>query len=180
LKESTLQSKRYSRAIFEIALERKELDKWQSDLQSIVLLAENPDFLSVMDNPGFSLENKSKLLSGQLKGINSMAFNLATILISKNNFGLIVAVCADFQDILDDYRGIQKAEVTTAVPLDEKGTLKLAEYLEAITGKKIILTLKVDPQIIGGIIARVAGKIIDGSTSTQLAALRNDFASAGR
>jgi len=55
----------------------------------------------------------------------------------------------------------------------------LAERLGEITRKKIIMTTRVDPGIIGGVIARVGEVIIDGSTRSQLAALKNEIAGAG-
>ena len=177
---TTLQSKRFSQAIFEIAKETGEFEKWQSDIQKLTALARNVEFLAVMENPKFSFNEKKKLLDMQIKGVSSLAGNLAYILTGQGNFGMVADIFGDYQELLDDYRGIEKAEVTTAVQLDEKEKTNLITYLEKITGKKINLIIKVDANIIGGIIARVGGKIIDGSTSSQLAALKNELASAGR
>jgi F-type H+-transporting ATPase subunit delta len=107
-----------------------------------------------------------------------MALNLAYILTNKGIFGLIADVYAGYQRLLDNYRGIEQAEVTTAVPLDEKDRQQLAERLGAITGKKVIMTVHVDPDIIGGVVAKVGEKIIDGSTRSQLAAMKNELESA--
>lgn len=177
--ENSLQAKRFSQAVFEIALEHQEIEKWQSDLQQIAILAQKEEVVSVMENPRFSFEDKSGLLDKQLKGISQKASNLAYILTNKGNFSLITQVYAGFQELLDKHRGVEKAEVITAIPLDENERIKLAERLGEITGKKIILTEKVDPGIIGGIIARVAGSIIDGSTRSRLAALKSELANAG-
>jgi F-type H+-transporting ATPase subunit delta len=178
LAENTLQAKRYSKAVFEIAQERNELEKWQSDLQKMAVLAQNAEFISVMENPSFSFQNKSRLLESQLKGISPLASNLALILTSQGKFRLIEGINAAYQELLDSFYGIDKAEVITAVPLDDQERLKLSNYLSGITGKKIVLKEKVDPHIIGGVIARVSGKIIDGSTSSQLASLKNEFINA--
>jgi F-type H+-transporting ATPase subunit delta len=180
LVESTLQSKRYAKAVFEIAQEHQDFDTWQRDLQQMTALALNSEIATVMENPKFSFENKTRLLNNQLKSINRLALNLTYILTQDGNFSLISAISQDYQDLLDNFRGIDKAEIITAIPLDDKEKNKLTEQLGAITGKKIILTVKVDSGIIGGIIARVGGRIIDGSTRNQLAALKNELANAGR
>jgi F-type H+-transporting ATPase subunit delta len=179
LAEKTLQAKRYSQAIFEIAKEHNTFDKWQENLQKIVLLAQNPEFVSVMENPKFSTEEKVKLLDVQLKNTDPLALNLAYLLTGKGVFGLITDIYADYQKILDNYRGIDQAEVTTAVPLNETEKQQMAERLSQITGRKIIMTMHVDPNIIGGVIAKVGEKLIDGSTRSQLAALKNDLANVG-
>ena len=143
--ESTLRSKRYSQAVFEIARKNNELDKWNHDLERIAALAQNQEFVSIMENPKFSFEDKSKLLNSQLKGASQKALNLAYILTNQGKFGLITSVYVDYQQLLDDLREIDKAEVTTAIPLDAGEKLKLAQRLGTITGKKIVIVEKVDP-----------------------------------
>jgi F-type H+-transporting ATPase subunit delta len=178
LAENALKAKRYSKAVFEIAQERNELEKWLRDLQILAALAQNGDFVSVMENPNFSFQNKSQLLESQLKNFSPLAMNLALILTRLGKFGLISSIYDAFQELLDNYYGIEKAEVTTAIPLDEQERAKLSYYLNGITGKKIELKEKIDPDIIGGVIARVGGKIIDGSTSIQLTSLKSELTSA--
>ncbi|MGD9143877.1 MAG: ATP synthase F1 subunit delta, partial [Dehalococcoidia bacterium] len=79
------------------------------------------------------------------------------------------------QRLLDTYRGIEPAKVITAVPLDEKDKQKLTERLSAVVGKQVVLKAEVDPEILGGIIARVGGKLLDGSTRSKLAALKREL-----
>jgi F-type H+-transporting ATPase subunit delta len=179
LAENRLQAKRYSQAVFQIALQRKELERWQSDLKKIAALAQNVDLASAIDNPRFSFEQKSRLLRSQLKDVSPLAMNLACILTNQGNFSLIQEIFSAYQELMDDYKGIEKAEVITSVPLDEKEKSRLIAYLESITGKKIMLMEKVDTSIIGGLVARVGGKILDGSTFRQLALLRDNLTKAG-
>jgi F-type H+-transporting ATPase subunit delta len=180
LAEETTQAKRFAQAVFEIAQERNEFEKWQSDLQKIVLLASEGEFVAVMENPRFSFTEKTRLLVSQLKDVNPKALNLAYILINQGKFSLISDINAEYQILWDKHKGMEKAEVITAVPLDDGEKKKLVSYLEKITGKRIEMNLKMDPDIIGGVIARVGGKIIDGSTKSQLNALKGELASAGK
>lgn len=168
-----LQSRRYAQAVFEIASRHNELDRWSGDLKKIAVLAQYEDIVKVLNNPMFSIDKKAKLLEARLQGVNPLAMNLINILTAQGNFSLIVTVADQFQQMLDQSRGVEKAEVTSAVPLDSSERTKITEYLSKITGKKIELTEKVDRSLLGGFIARVGGKIIDGSTSNQLSSLRN-------
>jgi F-type H+-transporting ATPase subunit delta len=175
-----IRSKRYSRAVFELALGNNEIDKWQNDLQKMAVLANDAEYSAVMQNPRFSFENKSKLLQRLLQSVGPKALNLAYILTKSGNFGLIKNIFNDYQELLDRHNNLAKADVTTAVALDENQKAKLAESLSKLTGKKVVVAIIIDPHIIGGLIARVDGKIIDGSTGSQLAALKNDLINAGR
>jgi F-type H+-transporting ATPase subunit delta len=177
---NTLKAKRYAKAIFEIADARNELDRMRSDLQKMAEMSQKPDLVSVMENPKFPIEAKSRLLSSQMIGVNPVVMNLVILLTGRGLFSLVAAVAAEYGLLLDEMKGIEKAEVITAVALDETQKSKLVQQLEAISGKKIKLTLKIETEILGGMVARLGGKLIDGSTSSQLVSLKNDLANAGR
>ena len=63
--KNTIKAKRYSQAIFEIALENDQLDTWHRDLEQLAKLAQDADYVSVMENPGFSIEKKKELLDAR-------------------------------------------------------------------------------------------------------------------
>jgi len=173
-------AKRYSQAVFEIALETKELDRWQSDLKKIVGIVGDAAFLALLESPKFHFADKARLLSERLEGINPLALNLVLLLVTRGRLDIIGDIADEYQRLLDNYRGIEQAEVITAIPLSDEDKLKLAEHLGAIVGKKVVLKSEVDSRLIGGIVARIGGKLLDGSTRSKLVALRRELAGAGR
>jgi F-type H+-transporting ATPase subunit delta len=172
-------ARRYGRAVFEIALERKELDRWQVDLEEIAALGDNAAFMALIENPKFGFEKKEKLLAKLLGDVNPLARNLVYLLVSRGRLAMIGEIAEDYHRLLDSYRGIEHAEVVTAVPLDAKEKKKLEEHLGKVVGKKIVLETSVDPGLVGGMIARVGGKLLDGSTRSQLLALKKELAAGG-
>ena len=167
--------RRYSQAVFEIALETKELDRWQSDLSKIVSVVSDAAFMAVLESPKFRFDNKARLLSQRLEGINPLALNLVHLLITRGRLDIIGDIADGYQRLLDSYRGIEQAEVITAIPLDDEDKLKLAENLGAAVGKKVVLKTEVDSGLIGGIVARIGGKLLDGSTRSKLTALKKEL-----
>jgi F-type H+-transporting ATPase subunit delta len=172
-------ARRYAQAVFEIALEKKELERWQVDLQKIVQAVSDDTVLAALENPKFKFDDKSKLLAESLDDVNPLALNLVRMLIARAGVGMIVGIAEEYERLLNGYRGIQTARVTTAVPLDDKDRQKLAENLGAMVGKKVEVKSEVDPEIIGGIIARIDGKLLDGSTRSKLAALKRELVGVG-
>ena len=170
---------RYAQAIFELAEARKEFEQWQSDLARIARLAEEPSLIAFLDSPKFNFEDKVKILAENLKDINPLGLNLVYLLVSKGRFSIIGDIVDEYQRRLNSYRGIESAVITTAIPLDEPDRKKLAEHIEAVVGKKVVLTTKVDASLIGGITARVGGKLLDGSIQHRLEVLKKALA-AGR
>ena len=168
-------SKRYSQAVFQIALERGELDKWQSDLRKIASLGEDATLTAWLEDPRLHFNDKTRLLAERLGDINPMVLNLLFLLIAKGRFSLAGEIADEYQRLLNNHRGIEEAEVVTAIPIDDRDRQKIAQRLGAIVGKKVVIKPEVDPSLIGGIIARIGGKLIDGSTRSRLAALKKEM-----
>ncbi len=165
-------AKRFSQAVFKIALEKKELDRWQSDLSKIASLGEDATLISLLQDPRLHFDSKAKLLSERLGDINPLALNLVYLLVARGRLGLAGKIADEYQRLLDSYRGIDHAAVTTAVPLNHEDERQLSERLSALFNKKIVLKSEVDPELIGGIVARVGGKLLDGSTRNRLEVLK--------
>ncbi len=168
-------AKRYSQAVFEIALEKKELDRWQTDLRKIVSLSEDATFVAFLESPRFHFDDKARLLSERLSDINPLALNLVYLLIARGRLSMVGDIDDGYQRLLDGYRGIERAEITTAVPLGDEDKQRLEERLGAIVGKKAVLKPEVDSSVIGGIVARIGDKLLDGSTRSQLMALKKEL-----
>ena len=168
-------AKRYAQAAFRIALERQELDKWQSDLNQIASLGSDAVLKALMDNPRLHFDDKVKVLAERLGNVSPMASNLVYMLVARGRFNLVAEIAEDYQRLYDIRRGVEPAEVVTAVPLDESEKARLAERLEAIIGKKVVVKHEVDPGLLGGIVARVGGKLLDGSTRSRLEALKEQL-----
>ena len=168
-------ARRYAQAVFEIALGRKELDRWQSDLRTIASLGEDDTLIAWLENPKFRFDDKVRLLSEQLGDLNPLALNLVYLLVARGRLSMIGGIADEYQRLLDSYRGIEQAEVITAVPLDDEDRLRLGERLGAVVGKKLVVKPEVDSSLIGGFIARIGGKLLDGSTRSKLEALKREM-----
>jgi F-type H+-transporting ATPase subunit delta len=174
---------RYSQAIFRMALQEKDLNRWQTDLRKVATLLKDSAVASLMSDPKITGEEKSKMLSQRLGDVNPLAVKLALLLAAKGKLAVIDDIAEEYQALVDNYRGIEGtaiAEITTAIPLDNDYQLKIAQRITEIVGKPVMLRPKVDPAIIGGIIIRVGDKLIDGSIRSKLAALRKDLGGVAR
>ena len=171
-------ARRYAQAVFEIALETGELDRWQSDLRKIISVVGDAAFMALLESPKFHFDDKARLLSERLEGVNPLALNLVRLLVTKGKLGMIGDIADEYQRLVDNYRGIEGAEVaevTTAIPLDDEDKIKLAQRLTSLVGKPVVLKPKVDSSLIGGVIIRVGDKLIDGSIRNKLLALKRDL-----
>src|SRR3989304_2618726 len=163
---------RYAQAVFQIALELNELDRWQADLNKVSILSSSPELVGWLENPKVRSELKRDMLAKQFSDVNPLAMNLLYLLVSRGRVALLPEISDDYLRLVNAHRGIQEAEVTTAITLDPDDERRLAERLGALIGKKLVIKPKVDPAIKGGFIARIEDKILDGSTASRLQALK--------
>jgi F-type H+-transporting ATPase subunit delta len=169
-------AKRYAQAAFDIARERNELDRWVEDLRAIADLAAQPGVADILASSRVPFDVKERLLQAGLADLSPLTLNLARLLVQKGRITLAEQVRDEYQRLLDEHRGIAQALVLSAVPLSKEEERAVARRLGELTGKEIALERQVDPEILGGLVARVGDRLIDGSTRTRLLELRRQLA----
>jgi F-type H+-transporting ATPase subunit delta len=104
---------------------------------------------------------------------------LALLLVTKNGLRLASDISRQYQLLLVAHRGIEHAEVTTAVPLSDKDRDLITRRIGEIVRMKVVLDPHVDPAVIGGFVARIGDMLIDGSIRQQLDTLKKNLVEVG-
>ena len=170
-------ARRYAQAAYQIATETNKLDGWSDDLAVLVGALESSDFAEVLDTPQVSAIQKAELINNIVGDrVNPLARNLVSLLASRSIAHILPRIAEQYERLLDAHRGIERGEVLSAVPLDEEQQREIAALLGGIVGKETRLTSRVEPQILGGVVARVGDHLIDGSTRTKLREMQRQFA----
>ena len=170
-------ARRYAQAVFAIALEQGEPDRWLDDLALLSDAMANDDFANFLDAPQPTLSQKINLIEETLSdSVSRLALNLISLLASRNSARLARSITESYQEMLDEHNGIERAEIVSAVTLSDEQQQRIETMLKDIVGKEITATSRVEPHILGGFVARVGDKVIDGSTRTRLDDLRRQLA----
>jgi len=177
---STISARRYAQAIFQIAEENKNLDEWEKELRKLAEISKDREVLDLIDHPKVPFNLKADLIKEKLGTSNELILNLCYLLILKGRLKNADQIADEYGDLLDSLRGIKHAIVTTAVPIDEAEKNKITSQLEKIAGKKVTVKLQVNPNIIGGMVARIEDTLIDGSVRNRLDLLRRNLVEASK
>ncbi len=171
--------RRYAQAVFDLALSSNQLDQWESDLEVIRQVFQTREVANVLENPKSNRDKKVNLINQILQGrVSQPALNLALLLVNRSRQGYIGQIVDIYKHELYQMRGIGVAEVTTAVPISEAEENLIRQKLTQLTGyKQIVINKRVDPSIIGGMVARIGDTLIDGSVTSRLQTLRKNLAS---
>ena len=155
--------------MFQIALEHDSLDVWVEDLQTLADLLGDGEVAAFLDAPQVPEAKKLETIQ-QLLGdsVSTLAANLLALLATKNMTLLMPGILEQFSVMVDRHRGIEWADVTTAVPLDDAQQNEVSRLLSGIVGSEVSLRTYVEPELIGGIVARLNDRVIDGSVRSKL------------
>ncbi len=140
------------------------------------LVDREPTLKAFMENPSIRHEERWQVLQRAFKGSGSGLFlNLLGVLSEKNRLGLVHEIEAAYQQLLDVKLNRVRAEVTVARSLDEQELSRVQDRVSASLGKTAIVAQKIDDSIIGGLVLKVQGKVMDASVRAQLDAMRRQL-----
>jgi F-type H+-transporting ATPase subunit delta len=172
-------SGRYAQALFLLTekLSAKDgqpllgvLERTLEDLRGVAELVQPGSRLGgFLANPQVSPEDKRRVLKSGLDGRALRSVTVFTdLLLRKKRLRFVNEITKEFQVLVERAKGLQRAQVVSAVGLERGEVARLHAELERTTGKKIVLTESVEPALVGGAYVRIGDRIIDRSVKTLL------------
>jgi F-type H+-transporting ATPase subunit delta len=162
-------AERYASALFEVAKRKGFEDEINNNLGLVKGLFEDLAFRRLLLSPRIRIEKKMESLGRGLEGVvNPLIMSLLGLLLDRKRVGHFPEIAGVYTLMLEDARGIARAKVRTAIPLDEATEKRLMEVLEDVTGKRILLEKIVDRTLIGGVAVRVGDNLLDSTIRTRL------------
>ncbi len=166
---------RYAGALFELAAGQKHVAEVEGDLATFQsLLEESEELRRLVASPVFSYEEKGGALKVicEKTGISQLTANFLQVVARNRRLFAISQMIKDFKALAAHSRGEVTAEVTAAQALSDEQAAQLKKSLKASVGKDVMLDVKVDPSILGGLIVKIGSRMVDSSLRTKLMAIR--------
>ena len=155
-----------------------EPDRVREDLRAFErALAASIELSNALGSPAITRPRKRAVIArlGQSLGIGGVVKNFLFVLIDHRRTAELSGIIAAFEKMVDERLGIMQVEVTSAQELKQPQQADLVRQLAAMTGKKIVLNLETDADLVGGLVVRLGSTVYDGSVRGQLEALRREF-----
>lgn len=177
--KNTVLARRYAKALFELAVERKILDTIQNEVRSFSQsLDDNLQFRLFFFAQDVSKKQKREKIEELMQDrVSNVFFNFVLVLLKKNREFIFPEIVKEFQSIVDKHHRKINALAITAQPLDEKSSSKLKSLLDKTFDADVRIRNDIDASILGGIVVNVEGHVFDGSLQSQLARLKDDLVS---
>jgi F-type H+-transporting ATPase subunit delta len=169
-------ARRYAKAIFALGEENGLFELIGRQLNELAdLWRDSPVLRQTLENPVFKLSQKRSVLQGLLPRVAParQLQSMALLLLERGRIAMLPAIAKAYEEMCDEKLGRVRARVRSARPLDIASETEIRKAIERRTGKKVIMSTEVDPSLIGGVVAHVAGVVLDGSVASRLEGLKN-------
>lgn len=170
---------RYAKALFDVALaEKNDLAQVDRDLEAVVVMMHgSPDLAQAAGRTGVTDAARTLLIEAVANkmGLTAPVKKLLVVLADSRKLNLVPDLAASYRERLLNHQNIVRAEVTSAAPLSPEKIKALEDSLSQVTGKKVDLSVSVDPELLGGVVARIGSTVYDGSVKTQLVRMRQQL-----
>lgn len=168
-------AQRYAAALFELADSKHQLDAVVGDLGAIdKMIDESADFRRLINSPVLSRADQGKAITGivQAAQFGPLTAKFLGLLAQNRRLFALPAMIQAFKKMLANRRGEMTAQVWSARALSAEQQSALAETIKRAHGAKVTMEVKVDPDLIGGLVVKVGSRMIDSSIRTKLQKLQ--------
>ncbi|MRS12203.1 MAG: ATP synthase F1 subunit delta [Actinobacteria bacterium] len=169
-----------ARVLFELATLADVVDAVDGDLASVAKAVRgHVDLHQALNDTSLPAEKKRDIMRGIFgESVTPEALSIVTLMVERGQTDAIGDLARLFSETAEAQRGIVVAEVTTAIELDEPMRAKLIKQLTDATGRPVTLRERVDGSILGGIRISIAGRVLDGTVTSQLDGVRQALVTA--
>lgn len=167
---------RYAEALFDLALDQNALAAVETDLATLKgAIDASADFRAFLLSPVYDADEKAKAIAAiaDKAGVSTLTKNFLGVVAANRRLFALESMIAAFSKRLADHRGEVAAEAVSAAPLNDEQTKRLRGEIERVVGKAVKLSVKVDKDLLGGMIVKVGSKMIDSSLKTKLNRLKS-------
>jgi len=167
---------RYARALLDIGLDRKNFEQLGRELDRVGKLFDlSADLRELFRNPKFGAGVRKRVLAALITPlmVSPTTRSFLFLLIDHNRIGSLDGIVVAYHELADEQAGRLRARVSVPRRLSEPEAARLRTVLRNVTNKEVVLEQVEEPDIIGGVITRIGGRVFDGSVRAQLEALRH-------
>ncbi len=170
-------ARRYARALYEEAAHKECVASIDEDVAMIqASLDASPELARFFADPVISADKKRSVIQKLFASrVHAVMLSFLNLLVEKRRENVFPEVATSYRSLRDEQLNIVRAEARVALPLNDAEHKQLGDALEALTGRTVMLTTRVDPSLIGGVIVRVGDTVYDRSVQNQLTQLKGQL-----
>jgi len=171
-------SKRYAKALIELAAEENVVDRIGGELNALAqLLQDAPDVFQALRDPAVPKEKRRKIIETVIEHAepHPLIRKFLLLVFDRRRIEYLPAMALSYRDLADEMAGKIRAKITTAMDLDESQVERIKGALQEQSGKTVILETEKEPGLIAGLVAQVGNLRLDYSLRNQLRRVQKEL-----
>lgn len=171
-------SRRYTRALFQLASEAGEEEKIGQEIEQFFSAYSSSDLQKVLTNPAFPVPTRKQILRQMMESqqLSPLTVKFLSLLLERDRLVELAGIVSCYRRLLNEAKGRVEARVVSANVLDGALVAQLRERLRGLAGKEVLLQQETNPSLLGGLWVELEGKVYDGSIRTQLEKMKQRIA----
>lgn len=163
-------ARRYAKALFALARERKQEEAIAAELNQVAELVRNPEIAVAWNNPLLTAAERRQLtrVLRQQLNLSELFGQFLEYLAEHKRLEALPSIRDHYERLLDEAANRTRARIVTALPLTEAELEQIVQLLRQRTGKTVLATTAEDPSLVGGFVVEVEGKVFDASVANEL------------
>ena len=166
---------RYASALFDLAREQRAIDAVAADLDRFeAMFRDSPDLQRLVKSPVFTAEEQERAVAAILDkaGIAGFAGNFIRLVAANRRLFALPDMIRAYRMLVSDHKGIVRAQVTVAEPPSERVLSDITSALRDVAKAEVDVDIRIDPNLIGGLVVKMGSRMVDASLRTKLNSIR--------
>ena len=171
-------ARRYAKALLLIGQQDEQTERYRIELQSVAaLVAGDRRLEQAITNPLYDSAARKRVLQSLISrlALSQAVESFLVLLFEKGRMPFLGAINDFYQKLADELKGVARATVTSAGELSADAVERIRTALSQRTGRDVVLEVKQDHSLIGGLVTQIGDLVLDGSIRTQLLNMRESL-----
>ena len=163
----------YAEAAFGLAKEENAFAAWSEALSAMAAVVAAPEMKALIGNPALAPARLAELTASAAPGLSKSQKDLLSVLAENERLAALTEISGMYETLRNEAERVLAAEVTSAYPMSDAQVAEITGLLEKKHGKKVKVSVVVDPDLIGGVSIAIGDEVMDASVRGKLARMQS-------
>ena len=163
----------YAEAAFGLAKEENAFAAWSEALSAMAAVVAAPEMKALIGNPALAPARLAELTASAAPGLSKSQKDLLSVLAENERLAALTEISGMYETLRNEAERVLAAEVTSAYPMSDAQVAEITGLLEKKHGKKVKVSVNVDPELIGGVSIAIGDEVMDASVRGKLARMQS-------
>ena len=171
-------ARRYAKALLELARGQGMQETVGIELARVTEVLADPSLAQLLALPNLPLKTRRDIAErlGIALALQPLTSNFLRVLAENGRLDIVPHIENAYQHLLERALGRVRAKVRAAAPLSEEELNALVDAFSRLTNMTVLPTIELDPELLGGVMVEIEGRVYDASLKTQLQRLGETLA----